>query len=97
MAEAEEDEEETIDLEDREDQSIDWDEAVERGPYLNNISERFQWKLGKLASKVATAYREESLNRFADEIEIRFETLKRYRSVWRVGEGRRSSSTVFGW
>jgi hypothetical protein len=86
MAEAEEDEEETIDLEDRQDQSIDWDEAVERGKILHYMAERYQMKLGHLASKVATAYGEETLNEFADKIEIPFETLKRYRSVCRAWE-----------
>jgi hypothetical protein len=88
MAEDEEESvyDESVDLEDREDQSIDWAEAVERGRYLHNISEHYQMKLGHLASKVATEYGEETLQNFADEIEVPFETLKRCRSVWRAWE-----------
>jgi hypothetical protein len=72
------------DLEDREDDSIDWDKAVERGQFLAGIVENSQWGLGKLADKVCIAYGEETLQRFSEAIGVHYETLKRYRSVWRA-------------
>jgi hypothetical protein len=87
MAEEEVEEEEDINLEDRENQSIDWDEAVERGRELRYYIEQSQLKLGKLASKVQTAYGDENLKEFADRININYETLKRYRSTYRAYEG----------
>jgi len=74
-----------IDLEDADD-AFTWDEAVARAKNLHYYCESSQLKLGKLASKVQTRYGEQSLENFAKETEIPFETLKRYRSVWRAWE-----------
>jgi hypothetical protein len=79
------DEEETIAVEDSDD-NFTWVEAVERAKSLHLYLEQSQLKLGKLASKIDTKYGEASLNLFAKETEIPFETLKRYRSVWRRWE-----------
>jgi hypothetical protein len=80
-----EDDTEEIDLEDTDD-DFTWDEAVERAKNLHNYVEASQLKLGKLASKINTRYGEQSLEKFAEETGIPFETLKRYRSVWRAWE-----------
>jgi hypothetical protein len=80
-----EDDTEEIAIEDA-DREFTWDEAVARAKTLHYWVEASQLKLGKLASKVHTKYGEESLRNFAKETEIPFETLKRYRSVWRAWE-----------
>lgn len=77
------DETEQIALED-DDRAFTWDEAVTRATILHSYVESSQLKLGKLASLVNTRYGEHSLEQFAKDTEIPFETLKRYRSVWRA-------------
>jgi hypothetical protein len=79
------DDTEQIDLEDS-NEAFTWDEAVQRAKYLHYSAEFNQLAMGKLASKVQTAYGKESLRAFANETGISYETIKRYRSVWRAWE-----------
>lgn len=56
----------------------DWDELVAEG---RQVIGDYQWRLGDLAGEVATSYKEGSLDTYATEIEVPYETLKGYRWV----------------
>lgn len=65
----------------------DWQELVSEG---RRIESGRNWALGDLALEVQTSYGENTLERFADEIGVSFDSLKQYRFVAaRYENGRR--------
>lgn len=58
-----------------------WDELVSAG---RAAKDSYQWELGDLASEVETGYGEQSLAKYAVEIEVNPDTLVQYRVVSRA-------------
>lgn len=60
--------------------AIDYDEAVR---VAHELEERRQWVLGDLANRLKPKYGAETLQRFADDIGVHYNTLRDYRAVVR--------------
>jgi hypothetical protein len=61
--------------------NLDWDTLVQIG---RQIAYAGQWVLGDLATQVGTVYGEHSLEKYADEIGVEYDTLRRYRDISRA-------------
>ncbi len=62
---------------------LQWDEIVEAGRAAREASDGAQWTLGDLAAQVETRYGERDLQKFADAIEVNYDTLLDYRTTAR--------------
>ena len=58
-----------------------WDEHVREGIEARQQRDGAQWRLGDLAASVETTYGEQSLQKYAEEIGVEFNTLREYRRV----------------
>lgn len=71
---------------------ISYDEAVTEGKAIianmDREQRRHQMRLGELADRVETKYRDHTVAKFAKEIGVAACTLKRYRSVYRAWDGK---------
>jgi hypothetical protein len=65
-------------------QTIPYDEAVVEGKTIVGGIHRNQWRLGELANFIEPKYGEGTLAKFAEEIGVRYTTLKNCRSVFRA-------------
>jgi hypothetical protein len=63
---------------------IPYDDAVEQGKHLLNLMRDYQNELGQLAYKLEPKYGDQTLERFASEIGIDYETLKTYRTTYKA-------------
>lgn len=63
---------------------IYWDDHVRQGREAREQRDGAQWMLGDLAASVETTYGEQSLQRYAEEIGVGYDTLRRYRAVARA-------------
>jgi hypothetical protein len=60
---------------------ISWEEAVSKGQDLRSAKDNSQWDLGDLSLEVDTAYGQDSLDKFANDIGINKKSLQQYRRV----------------
>jgi len=61
-----------------------WEQLVSMGIHARTIREKSQWVLGDLALEVSIVYGEDSLGKYAREINVDKDTLARYRQVSRA-------------
>jgi hypothetical protein len=76
-----------IDFEQDEDgrEKIPYDEAVIEGQKLvSAMTKDYQFELGRIADKLEPKYREQTLERYAEEIGIDHGTLKSYRTTYKA-------------
>lgn len=59
----------------------DWSSLVKEGKEAVNALGESKWQLGDLARKVETKHGEQSLQTFADEVGVSYDSLRRYRDV----------------
>ena len=67
---------------------IPFDDAVAEARELQAKVEGIQWRLGELAARLEPTYGGKTLARFAEAIDVPFETLKMYRFVFRAYGGK---------
>ena len=60
---------------------ISWEEAVSKGMELREVKDNVQWELGDLALEVDTAYGQDSIGKFSNDIGINKKSLQQYRRV----------------
>lgn len=58
-----------------------WEELVSTGMQAREMKDKAQWVLGDLALQIETFYGMDAIGKYATEIGVNKETLKRYRSV----------------
>jgi hypothetical protein len=63
---------------------IPYDDAVEQGKHLLNLMRDYQHELGQLAYKLEPKYGDQTLQHFASEIGLDYETLKTYRTTYKA-------------
>ena len=69
-------------------EQIKFDDAVEMGlRFVSNIKLN-EWELGALADRVEPKYGKATLKRFAEELGVPYETLRKYRYVYRKFRGK---------
>lgn len=62
----------------------DWEELVSSGLHARESKDKSQWVIGDLAMEVEVSYGDDSLDKYAKDVGIGKETLKRYRTVSRA-------------
>lgn len=58
-----------------------WEQLCEMGRQARQLKEQSQWVLGDIAIEVEITYGAESLQKYAIDINVEYETIKRYRTV----------------
>jgi len=76
---------------------IYWDDHVRQGREARERRDGAQWTLGDLAASVETTYGDASIQKYAEEVGIPYDTLRRYRDVARrFPESARHRALSFG-
>jgi hypothetical protein len=69
--------------------AIEWEEAILAGIEARQQKDGAQWRLGDLALQVETSYREHTLENYAAEIGVDYNSLREYRRVAQAYENAR--------
>jgi hypothetical protein len=63
---------------------IKYEHAVREGVTMLRQEERNQWRWGEIAHCLEPKYGDSTLERFADEVGINYQTLLNYQAMWRA-------------